>query len=165
MRLEEKDLSFDETILYLSKPLPLIGTFYQNEHSILQNLLFSGLVKTALLTADFLYLKSVKPENLSDAKMLAIAELDDYTTFTNEQEAAPLHNLVTKIELILKLIIAPLLQKDGGNIKLETYADGIIYVHFLGKCQGCPYAKHTLKNHVEKNLLRYLPQTKEVVLV
>lgn len=165
MKLEQKKLSTTELMLYPPFPLPLIGTFYQDEHPLLKNILDSNLAKVALLTTDFLYIESDAPEHLADLEMLAIAELDDYISADEKEETAPLTNITNKLNLILYLAVAPMLQRDGGNIALQSYVNGTVSVRFLGKCQGCPYANRTLENHVKTNLIRYLPQIKEVILV
>ena len=165
MKLEQKKLSNTEIMLYPPFPLPLIGTFYQDEHPMLKNILDTGLAKVALLTTDFLYIQSDSPEHLADLQMLAIAELDDYISALKTEQTAPLTNMTNKLNLILCLAVAPMLQKDGGNIALQSYTNGTVHVRFLGKCQGCPYANRTLENHVKINLMRYLPHIREVILV
>lgn len=167
MKIEQKKLTDTATLLFFTAPLPLIGTFYypKDEHPLLQNISEAGLAETLLLTADFLYLESKTPADLPDLEMLAIAEIDDYASSVPSQLTAPNTNTEAKISLILKLIIAPFLQKDGGDIKLGNYDNGIVSVRFLGKCNGCPYATKTLKERVEKNLIRYLPEVKEAVLI
>lgn len=165
MKLEQKKLSPTELMLYPPFPLPLVGTFYQDEHPILKNILASNFAKTVLLTTDFLYIQSDLPEHLNDLQMISIAELDDFIEAKTKEETAPLTNITNKLNLILYLAVAPMLQRDGGNIALQSYINGTVNVRFLGKCQGCPYANRTLENHVKTNLIRYLPQVKEVVLV
>lgn len=167
MKIEQKRLTDTEIILFLSSPLPIIGTFYfpKDEHPLLQNIAAENLAETLLLTADFLYLKSKSPADLENLEMLAIAEIDDYTASPPSQLAAPNTDITAKISLVLKLIIAPFLQKDGGDIKLVDYNNGTVSVRFLGKCNGCPYAAKTLKERVEKNLIRYFPEVREAVLI
>ena len=165
MKIEQKNLSPTEIMLYPPLPLPVLGTFYQDEHPILKNLSKTNLVKEMLLTTDFLYIASSSPEHIKDLEMLALAELDDYITTQKSEITAPLSNITTKLTLMLYLVVAPMLQRDGGNIALQSYTNGIVNVRFLGKCHGCPYANRTLENHVKINLMRYLPQVKEVVLV
>ena len=67
--------------------------------------------------------------------------------------------------MILKFIIAPFLNKDGGDIEFVSLSNNIVSVKFLGKCNGCPYAMRTLKERVEKNLIRYIPKIREAILV
>ncbi|MBR5598946.1 MAG: NifU family protein [Alphaproteobacteria bacterium] len=76
-----------------------------------------------------------------------------------------MENMTHKITKILKLIIAPFLNKDGGDIEFSSYENNTVYVKFLGKCNGCPYAARTLKERVEKNLVSYLPEVKKAELI
>lgn len=170
MVIEEKNISSTETLLFFPKPLPIRGTFYHTQNtpeniSVLQNIADTTLAKTILLTTDFIYLQSTKSEYLDDLTSIALAEIDDFSTSVQTPQTASEQNTIEKISIILKNIIAPFLQNDGGDIELVNYADGIVNVHFLGKCHGCPYAEKTLKNRVEKNLIRYLPEIREAVLV
>lgn len=170
MVIEEKTLSSTETMFFFSTPLPIRGTFLYTKTApenflLLNNIAETTLADTLLLTADFIYIKSTTEDVLEDLKALTLAELDDYITALPPPQNAPETNIETKIKLILKTIVAPFLQKDGGDIEFVSYNSGTVNVHFLGKCHGCPYAEKTLKTRVEKNLLRYLPEIKEAILV
>ena len=62
--------------------------------------------------------------------------------------------------------IRPNLQSHGGDIELVgTDEDNTVRVRLQGACSGCPGARMTLKNGVEKLLKEKLPQVKEVVAV
>lgn len=170
MVIEEKTLSSTETMLFFSKPLPLRGTFLQTQSShetlpLLQNIAETKLEKTLLLTEDFIYIESTSPDTLDDLKAIALAEIDDFSSTDFPPQYAAEHDTEEKIKIILKNIVAPFLQKDGGDIEFINYKKGIVNVRFLGKCHGCPYAEKTLKNRVEKKLTRYLPEIREAVLV
>jgi Fe-S cluster biogenesis protein NfuA len=117
-----------------------------------------------MLTADFIYLESCDSKSMEDLELFSLSELDDYFSQPLIQQTADEDQPELKIKLLIKTIIAPYLQRDGGNLELISYDAEIVKIHFLGKCQGCPYAAQTLKNHVEKNLIHYLPQIKEVLL-
>jgi len=59
--------------------------------------------------------------------------------------------------------IRPFLQRDGGDIRLiEVTEDGIVKVHLTGACQGCPMSQMTLKQGVERVLMKEVPGIKEV---
>jgi Fe-S cluster biogenesis protein NfuA len=169
MQIERKQLNDTEYLLFFAKPLSIVGTFIATQTipssiELLQNIFSTNLANTLLLTSDFLYVKSNSPETLSDLEMISCAEIDDFTN-QNIQLNSPSINIIEKIEIILKVIVAPFLQKDGGDIRLADYSDNTVYVNFLGKCQGCPYAQRTLKERVAKNIIRYLPEIKEVALI
>ena len=62
--------------------------------------------------------------------------------------------------------IRPMLQADGGDVELvDVSEDGIVQVRLTGACGGCPMANMTLKNGIEANLKRDVPEVKEVVAV
>ncbi len=169
MLIEEKILSAREIMLFFSEPLPIYGTFYHTSAfpSSLPMLRNIGTQENCelLLTGDFLYINSASLQTSEDLKIIALAEIDDFFTASPAAQTAPVGNTDTKARVILKTIIAPFLQKDGGDIQLEKIQNGTASVRFLGKCNGCPYAQKTLKERVEKNLVRYLPEIKEAVLV
>ena len=55
------------------------------------------------------------------------------------------------------------LQRDGGDIEfVELTADNIVKVRLKGHCAGCPGAKMTLKNVVEKIIRESYPEIKAV---
>ncbi len=59
--------------------------------------------------------------------------------------------------------IRPFLQKDGGDIKLiDVTDDGVVKVQLVGACQGCPMSQMTLKQGVERALMKEVPGVKEV---
>ena len=68
------------------------------------------------------------------------------------------------VELALEKI-RPMLQRDGGDIELVEVNDGIVKVRLTGACKGCPMSQMTLKQGVEKLLLKEVPGLKEVQAV
>ncbi len=168
MLIEEKRFSQQEIVLFFSEQLPISGTFYCSGKTppaieLLQNIQTPE-VDSLLLTRDFLYLKSTSPQTLDDAKIIALAEIDDFIGASPMQQNAPCDETEAKARIVLKTIVAPFLQKDGGDVELLSIDNGIAQVKFTGKCNGCPYAQKTLKDRVEKNLIRYLPEIKEAIL-
>ncbi len=70
-----------------------------------------------------------------------------------------------KVEVALEKI-KPYLQADGGDISLVNVTEeGIVHVQLLGACGSCPMSTMTLKNGVEKALMKEIPEVKEVVQV
>jgi len=59
--------------------------------------------------------------------------------------------------------IRPFLQRDGGDIQLiDVSDDGIVKVQLTGACHGCPMSQMTLKQGVERALIKEVPGVKEV---
>lgn len=70
-----------------------------------------------------------------------------------------------KVEEVLGKI-RPFLQRDGGDVELVDVSDsGLVKVRLKGACSGCPGAKITLKQGVERMLKQEIPEIKEVVAV
>ncbi len=61
--------------------------------------------------------------------------------------------------------IRPMLQRDGGDIELVEVTDGVVKVRLTGACKGCPMSQMTLKQGVERMLLKEVPGLKEVQAV
>jgi Fe-S cluster biogenesis protein NfuA len=61
--------------------------------------------------------------------------------------------------------IRPMLQRDGGDIELVEVNNGVVKVRLTGACKGCPMSQMTLKQGVEKLLLKEVPGLKEVQAV
>lgn len=60
--------------------------------------------------------------------------------------------------------IRPMLQRDGGDVKLMSVSEnGIVTVELQGACAGCPGAKMTLKGVIERILKDEIPEIKEVI--
>ncbi|MBP7332442.1 MAG: Fe/S biogenesis protein NfuA [Firmicutes bacterium ADurb.Bin373] len=70
-----------------------------------------------------------------------------------------------KVEEVLGKI-RPFLQRDGGDVELVDVSDsGLVKVRLKGACSGCPGAKITLKQGVERMLKQEIPEVKEVISV
>lgn len=70
-----------------------------------------------------------------------------------------------KVEEVLGKV-RPFLQRDGGDVELVDVSDsGVVKVRLKGACSGCPGAKITLKQGVERMLKQEIPEVKEVVSV
>ena len=61
--------------------------------------------------------------------------------------------------------IRPMLQRDGGDIELVEVTDGVVKVRLTGACKGCPMSQMTLKQGVEKLLMKEVPGLKSVEAV
>jgi Fe-S cluster biogenesis protein NfuA len=61
--------------------------------------------------------------------------------------------------------IRPMLQRDGGDIELVEVSDGRVKVRLTGACKGCPMSQMTMKQGVEKLLMKEVPGLKSVEAV
>jgi Fe-S cluster biogenesis protein NfuA len=62
--------------------------------------------------------------------------------------------------------IRPALQADGGDVELvEITEEGVVKVRLTGACHGCPMAKITLKNGVERAIKEDVPEIVSVEAV
>ncbi|MBA2427242.1 MAG: NifU family protein [Actinobacteria bacterium] len=54
---------------------------------------------------------------------------------------------------------------DGGDIRLESLAGGIVTVQLFGTCDTCPMSPVTLRQGVERILKERVPGIVEVVAI
>lgn len=155
---EEKFFNTDETEFADAKSL---------RKSPLAEAIFDiGGIESVLIASDMV---SVKKENNALWEDLApqiMAEILDFIAtgaaviIGSQQENN--NDLIKKVLSLTDARIRPALNKDGGDIEIKYFEDGILWVELKGKCAGCPYAMRTLKDGVEKILKNYIPQIKEV---
>jgi Fe-S cluster biogenesis protein NfuA len=69
-----------------------------------------------------------------------------------------------KVEEVLAKIRVGL-QRDGGDIELVDVKGSVVYVKLKGACGTCPMSTLTLKNWVEANLKREIPEISAVQAV
>jgi len=59
--------------------------------------------------------------------------------------------------------IRPYLQQDGGDLQfVELTDDNVVKVKLTGRCGSCPHAVFTLKQGVEKAVIKALPEITSV---
>jgi len=92
---------------------------------------------------------------------LAEGEDADLVRWTVDQIASddPIEEQMAEL---LRTRIAPRVARDGGNITLLSYRDGVATVQLEGACGGCPSALMTLKRGVETTLKHYIPELQRV---
>ncbi|MEW5946003.1 MAG: NifU family protein [bacterium] len=69
-----------------------------------------------------------------------------------------------EVEKVLEEI-RPNLQRDGGDVELIDYADGVAKLKLKGACHGCPGAQMTLQFGIERMLREKVPGFKAVEAV
>ena len=125
-----------------------------------------GGIESVLIAADMVSVKKEHNALWEDLAPQIMAEILDFiaTGAAVMVEKAQENNddLMKKILSLTDARIRPALNKDGGDIEIKNFEDGVVWVELKGKCVGCPYAMRTLKEGVEKILKNYIPQIKEV---
>jgi Fe-S cluster biogenesis protein NfuA len=58
--------------------------------------------------------------------------------------------------------IRPALQSDGGDVELVEVEGNVVKVRLQGACKGCPMSQQTLKNGIEKFLMKEVPGVERV---
>ena len=63
--------------------------------------------------------------------------------------------------------IRPSLQADGGDVQFADWdaETGIVKVQMLGMCSGCPMSQITLKQGIEVEIKKAVPEVKSVINV
>ena len=123
---------------------------------------------------DFITVKKEKNLNWEDLKHGIISEINDFYSKGNNviikkdinksevQSSSQSNKIIDKINEILDTKIRPAVAKDGGDIKFQSFKDGIVTVELKGSCSGCPSSIMTLKQGVQNLLCHYIPEVKSV---
>ncbi len=71
-----------------------------------------------------------------------------------------------KIEKALDKI-RPSLQADGGDVEFVGFDEkiGVVKVKLVGMCAHCPMSQITLKQGIEEEVKKEVPEVKEVIAV
>lgn len=69
-----------------------------------------------------------------------------------------------KVEALLAEI-RKVLQSDGGDIELVGIEGKVVKVRLKGTCAGCPFSQMTIKNFVERQLKKAIPEVEKVEAV
>lgn len=65
--------------------------------------------------------------------------------------------LRNNVEAVLEKIRVGL-KAEGGDIELVDIKGGVVYVRLIGACGTCPMSELTMKNWVESNLRKEIPE-------
>ena len=131
--------------------------------------------------ADFITVKKEKDLNWNDLKHGIISEINDYYSKGNnvvvskdsrlekilsrsasDSKPTESNEIINKINEVLDTKIRPAVAKDGGDITLKSFKDGVVKVELKGSCSGCPSSIMTLKQGVQNLLCHYIPEVKKV---
>ncbi|MCI2106072.1 MAG: NifU family protein [Intestinimonas sp.] len=70
-----------------------------------------------------------------------------------------------EIEKVLDARVRPLLYAHGGDVRVESFEDGVLKVRLLGQCSNCPSASSTTEELVAGELKAAFPEIQQVFLV
>lgn len=173
MQIEIQE-SIDKNIMhfYPEGGLNIVGSSeYSDAKSIRKSPLAEALfdvggICSVMMTPDCISVTKNNDVSWDVLKPQILAEIMDFLASGADvvlgEDEADEEGLLKKIEGLLNARIRPAVQKDGGDIKLRRFENGVVYVELQGKCVGCPYAQRTLKDGVEKLLTTYIPEVKAV---
>jgi Fe/S biogenesis protein NfuA len=71
--------------------------------------------------------------------------------------------ILDAVEKILEEEVSPALASHGGGATIVTVKDGKVYMELQGGCRGCPGARMTMKNGIERLFKERVPDVVEVV--
>ncbi len=76
------------------------------------------------------------------------------------------NNIEEKIKKALDKV-RPSMQADGGDVEFIKWDEknGQVQVRLMGMCVGCPMAQITLKQGIEAEVKKAVPEVKEVAAV
>lgn len=92
------------------------------------------------------------------------ALIEKYAKTKNEPKLSPAQ-LILKINKVIENVIAPELQKDGGDIELVDIDENKVYVKLQGRCSACKNSVLTIKSFVESTLRDKVSSEIEVIQV
>lgn len=87
---------------------------------------------------------------------------ENRTEAADEEDDGPNADIIRKIRELLDTRVRPAVAQDGGDIVYHGFDRGVVYLHMLGACAGCPSSTITLKMGIENLLRHYIPEVVEV---
>ncbi|BGP10071.1 hypothetical protein JCM10049v2_005954 [Rhodotorula toruloides] len=72
--------------------------------------------------------------------------------------------VVAMIKELLETRVRPAIMEDGGDIEYRGFDEdsGVVKLSLKGSCRGCESSAVTLKSGIERMLMHYIPEVKEV---
>ena len=163
--LSEKTISEAGTEEFQKKDLANI------ENEFVKNLLNLKGVELILLSDNFLSVKKTKEISWDVLKPTVISHINDYFESNNKpilakkivkEQVLGNSDIEERIIKVLDTKIRPAVAKDGGDIKFQSFKDGVVHVELQGSCSGCPSSLMTLKQGVQNLLCHYVEEVKSV---
>lgn len=67
-----------------------------------------------------------------------------------------MEDIERQIDIVLDKI-RPFLQREGGDVELIGFKDGVVYIRMVGACEGCAYVDQDISSGVEVILTEEIP--------
>ncbi|KAK6461089.1 nitrogen fixing protein [Scheffersomyces coipomensis] len=182
-----KFVSPDRRILPIDNKTFEFNSTLQSIHSPLAVKLFKlpG-VRSVMLGSDFLTINKQDYVNWAHLRPQVVELLDQFLESNNEpvitrelitktereaEELAALEEddteIVSMIKELIETRIRPAIQDDGGDIEYKAFDEetGTVFLKLQGACKSCSASEDTLKHGIEKMLMHYIEEVKEVVQI
>lgn len=95
-----------------------------------------------------------------------VAPAKEYALIEDDLDVKPGESEVLQcIKELLREQVRPMVQRDGGDVKLLNWdaGTGVVSLAMLGACRNCPSSENTLKDGIERVMKHFLPEVTEVV--
>jgi Fe-S cluster biogenesis protein NfuA len=144
------------------------------EYSPLATKLFHlDAITAVMIGPDFITITLFSQDNLRESNRAILGAIREHiesgaeicTPRPEEDFAAEDDPISDRIREILTEEIRPMVALDGGDITFYRFEDGVVYLHMLGACAGCPSSTMTLQMGILSRLQRELPEVKEILPV
>ena len=142
----------------------------KTNNELVKNILSINGVEGILLANDFISVNKLEKIGWDEIKHIVISLINDFYSsgkdFVLDSKQSDVKADLSEIEKnIIKILdekIRPAVSKDGGDIKFQSFEDGVVKVQLRGSCSGCPSSTLTLKQGVQNLLKHYIKEVKEV---
>ena len=121
-----------------------------------QNILQIGGIREVLILPDMIFVQKEENADFNFLSPQIMAEIVDYDFSKFKSFDFSSQNKMLIIKALTEALIRPFLKKDGGDIEISDFQNGILHVNLQGRCKGCPHALQTLQNIVATTLKKYI---------
>ncbi len=127
-------------------------------------------VRGVFLGGDFITVTKAPDQDWNNLKPLLLGAIMEHFTAGHpvmegeerELDAGQDDDVSKQVRELLETRIRPAVAQDGGDIVFHKFEDGVVFLHMMGACSGCPSSTATLKHGIENMLKHYIPEVREV---
>lgn len=108
--------------------------------------------------------ESLKPHILMSVMEHYVKGVPLFTEIKTQESSSDENDndIVKQIKELIDTRVRPSVAQDGGDIRFDSFKDGIVYLEMHGSCSGCPSSTATLKQGIESMLMHYVPEVQGV---